>query len=394
MPLCLKGVIMIVMHTTCHREFGGLEKRIYNESCKIAEKGYTIIIAAPDNTPLMTKCRDKGFRCFPVEFTAKSCLKDYFALQQIFRKFKPDVLNTHGNTDSKIALTAACGIQMKYSIPCTILSRHISAEVKPSWYNRLLYNKLCKYIFTTADYTTKHLISSLSIAPDRIFTLPSGILPPADLPDKEVARSVLVKELIALNPECKIHIDSDSRFIGFVGRVSEDKGIVCIIKAFLLISNLIAKKTPNYHLVIVGQGDIQFTNRLKAMIHQTRYKDFIHLTGFKENTWPYYRAFDCNILASKEVEGISQSLLEAMYAKCPVAGSKIGGTCDIIRDGETGLLFKPDDIEGIANCILDIINDKDSTKKRVEAAFQMVKNRYTIDSMINQILTVYSNHHF
>ncbi|MBF0259842.1 MAG: glycosyltransferase [Desulfamplus sp.] len=176
-----------------------------------------------------------------------------------------------------------------------------------------------------------------------------------------------------------------------MGRVSEDKGVGCIIEAFLLI----ADKIPGYHLVIVGKLDtsspkgITFTDQLKTMINQSRYKNFIHFTGFKENTWPYYRAFDCNILASKEVEGVSQSLLEAMYAKCPVAGSKVGGTSDIIRHDETGLLFRPDQSEELAQYILNIINDKDATKKRVISAFQMVQDKYTIDSMVSRILDIY-----
>jgi len=153
------------MHTTCHREFGGLEKRVYNESCQMAEKGHKLIIAAPANTPLMVKCLNRGFQCLPIEFTAKSALKDYFALKRLYSELRPDVLNTHGNSDSKIALAAAWNMQaikgknkniritsglskkdwlidkssINRTIPCTILSRHVSADVKPSWYNRLLY---------------------------------------------------------------------------------------------------------------------------------------------------------------------------------------------------------------------------------------------------------------
>lgn len=404
---------MLIMHTTCHRQFGGLEKRIYNESCQMAEKGHKIIIAAPAKSPLMVKSLKRGFICIPVEFTAKSSLRDYFALRRIYKIVKPDVLNTHGNTDSKIALAATLQlsikrtdteekrtekilvakrygkdkIAIKSSVPCTILSRHISADVKPSWYNRLLYKRLSRYIFTTADYTTDHLISNLNVAPDRIFTLPSGILPPAELPGHERARGDLAAEIN--RAEARTDLNSASRFIGFVGRVSEDKGVSSIIKAFLLIAELITKKDPAYHLVIVGHGESKFIDEMRNMVDQTRYKGFVHFTGFKENTWPYYRAFDCTILASREVEGISQSLLEAMYARSPVAGSKIGGTCDIIRDGETGLLFSPDNSEEIAHSILYILNDKVATESRIDAAFKMVLERYSIDSMVSQILKCY-----
>ncbi len=419
---------MIIMHTTCHRQFGGLEKRIYNESCKMAQRGHKIVIAAPDKTPLLIKSQDRGFRCIPTEFTAKSSIKDYFALRRLYKTLEIDILNTHGNIDSKIALLAASNINLtlnykhdteskpttyrksykkknKRIIPCTILSRHISADVKSSWYNKFLYNRLCDYVFTTADYTTKKLISALEINPDRIFTIPSGVTPLNNgaTVDRESAISALSSELINLGKG--ININTNSRFIGFVGRVSEDKGVKDIIEAFLLLADwsfndsspdaksvMLDGQTLRYHLVIVGDGEADFISKIEDMINKSAYKDNIHVIGFRESTYSYYRAFDCSLLASHEVEGISQSLLEAMYARCPVAGSKIGGTCDIIRDGQTGFLFSPKEVKKIATTVLQILSDKSFTAKLVEQAFNMVKDDYTIDSMVNKILSVYAEH--
>ena len=134
-----------IIHTTCHTQFGGLEKRIYNESCWMAEKGHDIIIVAPPNTPLSEKSKNKGFATVGMAFKSSSFLNDFFKLRQLFRTTRPHILNTHGNEDSKIALTAAIGS----GIPIKILSRHISAHVRNSRHNRILYKKLCHYIFTT-----------------------------------------------------------------------------------------------------------------------------------------------------------------------------------------------------------------------------------------------------
>ena len=372
-----------IMHTTCHRQWGGLEKRIYNESCWMEKKGHKIIIAAPKNTPLINKALNMGWACMNIEFTPGSMLKDFLILKKLYRKLKPDILNTHGNTDSKVALPAAWASNIR----CTILSRHISADVNSSWYNKLLYHKLCRYIFTTADYTTEHLISNFNIHDNRIFTVPSGITPPNSFSDHETAK----KEL-----SCELNISSDSKFIGFVGRVSADKGIMHIINAFLST----ADKIPKHHLVIVGDGEKNFLDNIKTFFdlpdnnidqypNGGKHRNRIHFTGFQENTWPYYRAFDCNLLASTEVEGISQSLLEAMYARCPVAASRIGGSTDIIKHGHTGLLFKPMNAEEIAGTILQIVQNKSAAEKMVERAFQMVKEKHTIDSMGKRILKIY-----
>ncbi len=131
-----------ILHTTCHTQFGGLEKRIFNEACWMAEKGHEIIIVAPRNTPLHDKSKAKGFLTHDAAFKRTSLAKDFFSLRALFKKFRPQVLNTHGNEDSKIALSAAMGM----GIPFRILSRHISAHVKKSLHNILLYKYLCDYV--------------------------------------------------------------------------------------------------------------------------------------------------------------------------------------------------------------------------------------------------------
>ena len=142
-----------ILHTTCHTQWGSLEKRIFNESVWMEKKEHKIIIVAPKDTPLFLKAKEHGFKVYGIEFKRFSMIKDYKLLKNIFYNEKPDIINTHGNKDSKLALFAA----KKTRVPLRILSRHISAHVRNSWYNRIIYKKLCHYVFTTTDHTTKYL---------------------------------------------------------------------------------------------------------------------------------------------------------------------------------------------------------------------------------------------
>ncbi len=359
-----------IIHTTCHTQFGGLEKRIFNEACWMAKKGHDVIIAAPLNTPLYNKAMEQGFITHDVRFKGLSFAKDFFTLKKLFKQFQPHILNTHGNEDSKIALSAALGT----GIPLRVLSRHISAHVKKSWYNNLLYRHLCNHIFTTADYTTRHLTETFGIPEQRVQTISSGIIPPETFMNKDEARKRLVKEL---------SLDSAARFVGFVGRVSRDKGIDIVIRAFHRVSGRIP-----HHLVITGTGTDEYLAELKTSIKHLNIGHRVHFTGFREDVWPYYRALDCKILASR-FEGIPQALLEAMFAKCPVIGSMAGGIPDIISHGSTGLLFRVDDDRELSERLLQTLNDEVASLDRVEKAFRMAQDHHTIDAMGNKILKIY-----
>ncbi len=71
----------------------------------------------------------------------------------------------------------------------------------------------------------------------------------------------------------------------------------------------------------------------------------------------YFKVFDIKILAST-MEGLSQSLLEAMALGVPVTATAFAGNLDLIRDGKNGLFFNDGDIEKIASNIERLRDDK------------------------------------
>lgn len=375
----LKSIVKII-HTTCHTHWGGLEKRIFRESVWMDEKGHTVVIIAPRETPLFTKARDYGFKTYALDFSKLGFYRDYKSLKAIFNNEQPDILNTHGNMDAKIALPAA----KKARVPLRILSRHISAHVNNSWYNRLLYKRLSDCIFTTADYTTRHLKETFKLNEMQIFSIPSGIQIPGEMMEKKAARQNLIEDL---------KLDQDVHFIGFVGRLAREKGVPSIIEAFKIIS----VKRPDLHVVLVGHGGDDYIKLLRQKAAALSVQKQVHFVGYHSDVWRFYRALDCNVLPSKNFhgipfEGVPQSIIEAMASECPVVGSKSGGITDIIDHDKTGLLFDPEDYHDLAEKILSTVEDKEKTKKRIAAARKFVMEHYTIDTMGKNILRIYGLH--
>lgn len=359
-----------ILHSLSNDQWGGMERRVYNECQWMQSKGHHITIVTRKNCPLYQKAKAEGWQVFGISFRKMAAPFDYCKLLSVLRQAAPHVVNTHGNMDAKLLLPAA----RQMSIPCVILSRHITPKVNNTWYNRLLYNQLCDYVFTTADCTTRQVVQDLGLPAIKAYTVSSGILPPEGLPSRDTALKHLTK---ALNHS------PDSRYIGYVGRMDPDKGLQDILKAFSRICDLF----PDHKLVFVGAPNT-YGDVLKKEAKALNLRDSVVFSGYQANPWPYYRAFDATILASRTNEGIAQSVLEAMFARCPVIATRVGGLPDVVHNRENGLLVPPCDPRTLSSAIRDTLTRTSDTKKRVEAAFQYVTRSHTVTAMGERILSL------
>lgn len=368
-----------IVHTTCDTGWGGLEKRIFNESVWMEKNGHQVVIVAPDGTPLFQKAKQCGFRVYAMSFNRMGLIHNYRELIRIFHNERPHVLNVHGHTDAKVALPAA----RKADVPCRILSCHDTAAVRNSWYNRRMYKKLSHYIFTTNDYAARHLQALFHLKNTQVFSIPSGIPASETLVPRETARKDLAR---------KLGCDPATRFIGSVGHIAQNKGVTAIFKAFRQMQSRI-----HHHLVLVGSGSDNDRAWYMDMAQKARISSRTHFIGYTEDALPCYRGMDCMVMAPEDVrgmpyEGMPQALLEAMHCSCPVIGANTAGISDIIQHGITGLLFDIKDAAFLSDLVFDTLNREAATLERVHAAREMVRRFHTIDAMGRNIIRIYRLH--
>lgn len=96
----------------------------------------------------------------------------------------------------------------------------------------------------------------------------------------------------------------------------------------------------------------------------------------------YFKIFDIKILAST-MEGLSQSLLEAMALGVPVTATAFAGNLDLIKDGENGLFFEDGDIRKIASNIERLRDDKALRDSLRQQGLITAYETYSIENTIN-----------
>ncbi len=124
------------------------------------------------------------------------------------------------------------------------------------------------------------------------------------------------------------------RFI-YVGRLTALKKIQTIFHA----SQTLKSKEIAYHLDIVGDGEMM--PDLVRSAKQLRIEDKVIFHGHLKSPYALMARADCLVLPSV-TEGVSRSVLEALYLGVPCLVRNIDGNAELITNGENGYLFQDD----------------------------------------------------
>jgi glycosyltransferase involved in cell wall biosynthesis len=119
----------------------------------------------------------------------------------------------------------------------------------------------------------------------------------------------------------------------YIGRLSHVKGVDILLQAWSTLPRTIQEKS---FLVIIGDGSEKKT--LHQMCRNYNIAETVSILGSKQEVRDFYQAADVFILPSR-TEGLSNALLEAMSSSLPVIASRVGGTPDIVTEGDEGFLF-------------------------------------------------------
>ena len=112
------------------------------------------------------------------------------------------------------------------------------------------------------------------------------------------------------------------------------------------------------------------------------------LFGTATDLPPLYDAFDLFVQAS-DSEGLPNVLLEASSVGLPIVATDAGGTREVIRDGETGLLVPIDDMEGLAGAMHRAIPDIDLRRRLGSAARDLIVREYGMDRFLREYSDLY-----
>jgi len=192
--------------------------------------------------------------------------------------------------------------------------------------------------------------------------IPLGVNPYNFKPEHN---KVLAKQAIGLN--------SQSLVVGYLGRISHEKDLTTLARAFLWLK----KNHPNSHLLVVGSG----SEKIEA---QFKNKQSVTHIGSTPIVLPYLHAMDLFVMPST-TETSSLATIEAMSTAIPVVTTKTGLMKEYVKDFENGFTFPRGDWMKCGKLLRKLADDVMLRKRLGENARKTVLNNYVIDNTAKEL---------
>lgn len=334
-------------------------------------RGHRVLIAATPEGRLIEQARGRGFETVGVAMTGWRTPAAVGRLQDLIRRERVDIVNTHSSRDSWLGSIAA---RLTRRRPVLIRTRHLSTPIERSILTRLLYNTLPDAVITTGESIRATLINRHGFDGRKIHSIPTGV----DL-------SMFSRAAANHSFREEFRIPKDVPLIGIVAVLRSWKGHEDFIDA----ARLTLKEVPDARFVIVGDGP-RYPN-IRDYIDRLNLGGAITMTGHRADVAAALASLDAFVLSSYGHEGVPQAILQAMAMEVPVVATNVGSVSEVVRDGDTGLLAPPRHPEALAAHIVSVLQREDRRRALASAGRRLVEERYGLDAMLDRLEALYQD---
>lgn len=213
---------------------------------------------------------------------------------------------------------------------------------------------------TAVSETVADTVAAMGVPRDRITTIPNGV----DVERFAHARPALGEADNGAAPR-----------IGSVGCLAARKDYGTLLEALAMLE----RRGHTFRVDLVGDGPDR--DALESRARELGLADRVHFLGERTDVERLLPAMDVFVLSSRE-EGIPNALLEAMAAARPAVATAVGGTPEVIEDGESGWLVPAQTPSALADALEDVLQHPEEARRRGETAQHRVRTTMSIETMV------------
>ncbi len=349
-----KSTMKTVIFANFSKTWGGGEKWHLLSARALRQRQYQVEILARSQGALAQAAGEQSIPCRTLSVSNLYAVNPFVWLQLVncMRQIKPSAVILNGSKELKTV-----GIISKVmGIPQIIYRRGIPQPIRLTWLNRWLFRHVVTRILVNSQITCQSLQELVRVTDQQP---PIVIYNGLDISENQ-------------------HSRPESRTIAVVARLSYEKGVDLAIQAL----SRIKQKIPDVRMRIIGDGpEHRHLERLVADLHLQAQVEF---NGFAGNVADLLH--DCALLLMpSRWEGFGHVLLEAMHLKMPCVAFRNTSADEIITDGITGYLAEPENIEQLAEKVIDLFLHPDRISKMGKAGYDRLAAHFSLQKATDQL---------
>ncbi len=355
-----------VIYVLTDKNIGGAGRWLLSQLRHTDTTRYHPLVLLPEESLLTKAIKEIGFTAIELPGMVdsswdKASLKP---MTDFFRAEKPQIVHVGASLTARIAARRA-------KVPVLVMTKHCAAQ-RGGLASRMAHAVLDRMLTDRIIAVSEAVGGQLAAAgtpKDRISVIVNGITPVEvfDAAAQETFRESL-------------GFEKEYRWVGIAARLETVKGV----DLFLDAARKVLAKRDDVRFAVFGVGSQEEALRAQA----ADLGDKVRFLGFCSQIEQAFALLDVSVVSSRS-EAICLSAAEAMSMGTPVAAFDVDGVCEVVRDGETGLLASALDTDALGACIIRLLDDEALRTSLSERGKAVMREEFSAQAMVEKTQKLY-----
>ena len=367
---------------------GGAEIATSRLLSGLKERCVQCAAVVPANTHYWRVLHERGIRLFPCGLNELKrtfirgypVLREISGLRQAIAEFNPTIIHADAPWAAFFCLPAA----KRFDVP-VVCALHSYPEAHRA-FKRMVFALLkrrlirrCEHFVVFSNHMLTEIVERYGFPPEKVSKVSHGI------ERERIAARMSRTDWRELND-----LPHDAIVFVSITRVHPGKGVMDFVNA----AKIVSESCPNVFFVVAGEEvvspleNLGFTAELHGRLETLGISDRFRFLGFQDDVGSILHG--CDVLvhpAHKEPFGLA--VAEASASGLPVVASGVGGILETIVDGENGLLFKPKNVNQLAEKMLLLAQNPELRQQMGQLGAKRNLDKFPMSQMVDGMLRIY-----